>query len=344
MPQPPSRNPDGPPLIWDAHSCLPLDPAADIGMLERHRLAGTGFVSVNVGMDMNPVAQILPVIASFRRQIEAAPDQFLFARTIGDIDLAHATGRLAIGFDLEGAMPLLERPDMVPVFFDLGIRQIHLAYNRNNSVSGGCYDEDMPLTALGHRVVEAIGLAGMLMDCSHTGHRSSLDIIEHSPSPAFFSHANPRAIQGDLRNITDEQIDACAARGGVVCVNGIGRFLTDHAAGTSAILDCIDYLADRIGPRQVGLGLDYAYPDDGMNEFPFGIDRNYWWPAEQGYGVSGLQGVKCARPEQIPEILEGLDKSGYGDPDRRAIMGLNMHTLAASVWPEGTATLPGQAP
>ncbi|MEZ5824417.1 MAG: membrane dipeptidase [Geminicoccaceae bacterium] len=332
MDKPLAANGKDRPLIWDAHSCLPLDPSVDIGVLERHRLAGTTFVSVNIGMDMNPLEQILPVIASFRRQIGEQPERYVAARAIADVDLARSTGRLAVGFDLEGAMPLLERPDMVPLFFDLGIRQIHLAYNRNNPVCGGCYDTDIPLSPLGRRVVEAIGEAGMLMDCSHTGHRSSLDIIEHSPTPAFFSHANPRAIHGDMRNITDEQIDACAARGGIVCVNGIGRFLTDVAAGTPAILDCIDYLADRIGPFRVGLGLDYSYPDEGFEEFPFGVDKGYWWPAEHGYGAGGLQGVRCATPEQIPEILEGLDQRGYKEEHRRAIMGGNMHALAASVW------------
>ncbi|MEZ5836120.1 MAG: membrane dipeptidase [Geminicoccaceae bacterium] len=325
----------GPVLIWDAHSCLPLDPAVDIGMLERHRLAGTGFVSVNVGMDMNPVEQILPLIASWRRQIAAMPDRYVLARGTDDVENARRTGRLAVGLDLEGAMPLLDRPDMVRMFHDLGVRQIHLAYNRNNNVCGGCYDEDVPLSALGRQVVRAVNEAGMLMDCSHTGHRSSLDIIECSSSPAFFSHANPRAIRDDRRNVTDEQIDACAARGGVVCVNGIGRFLTDVAAGTPAILDCIDYLADRIGPLHVGLGLDYSYPGAGFDDFPFGVDRGYWWPSAFGYGAGGLQGVRCARPEQIPEILEGLDRRGYGDSDRRRIMGLNMLELARSVWGAG---------
>ena len=41
-------------LVWDAHACLPLHPDADIGALERHRANGVDFVSINIGMDMNP--------------------------------------------------------------------------------------------------------------------------------------------------------------------------------------------------------------------------------------------------------------------------------------------------
>ena len=165
-----------------------------------------------------------------------------------------------------------------------------------------------------------------------TGHRSSLDIIDSSSSPAFFSHANPRALQADGRNITNEQIDACAKRGGIICVNGVGRFLTDCAAGTSAILDCIDYLADRVGTAHVGLGIDYSYPENGLEELPPWADRNFWWPADEGYGPDGAAGVKIAKPEQIAEICEGLDKRGYKDEECRAILGRNMFEFASSVW------------
>lgn len=91
-----------------------------------------------------------------------------------------------MAFDLEGALPLLGRPEMVQLFYDLGVRQMHLAYNRNNEAAGGCYDEDMPLTPLGRRIVAAIYRAGMFMDLSHTGHRSSLEIMAMGLGPVIF--------------------------------------------------------------------------------------------------------------------------------------------------------------
>ena len=160
------------PLIWDAHSCLPLHPNAQIDMLERHRQAGAAFVSVNVGMDMNPLEQVMAVMASFTRQIEAMPDRFLLAGSIGDVAEAHQSQKMAIGFDLEGGVPLGKRPEMIRLFQKLGVRQMHLAYNRNNEYCGGCYDTDMPLTKLGKAVVKEINANGILMDCSH--HRPPL--------------------------------------------------------------------------------------------------------------------------------------------------------------------------
>src|SRR3954452_25486399 len=134
-------------LVWDAHACLPLHPDRYVTLLRRHHAAGATFVSVNIGMDMNPLMQIFPVIASFRAQIARHADQFLQVDTVDDVLRAKAEGKLAFAFDLEGGIPLCGRPEMVALFRDLGVRQVHLAYNRNNPVGGGCYDEDVPLTA-----------------------------------------------------------------------------------------------------------------------------------------------------------------------------------------------------
>ncbi len=305
-------------LVWDAHACLPLHPDADIGALERHRANGVDFVSINIGMDMNPLPQIMAVIASFRAQLSARSDRFVQVDGASDVLRAKSEEKLAVAFDLGGGVPLGERPEMVQLFYDLGVRQIHLAYNRNNSIGGGCYDDDIPLSALGRRIVAAINEAGMLMDCSHTGYRTSLDIMAASAAPVVYSHANPLALADNGRNIRDDQIDACVATGGVVCVNGVGRFLGDPEAGTAAILRHIDYLVQRIGAERVGLGIDYVY-DLGLNEDPPGLDRARWWPPEHGYGKAGPR-IKIAAPEQFPEITAGLLGLGYAEADVRKIL------------------------
>jgi membrane dipeptidase len=318
-------------LVWDSHACLPLHPDADIGALERHRAGGVDFVSINIGMDMNPLTQIMAVIASFRAQLRARPERFVPVDDVRDVERAKAEGKLAVAFDLEGGVPLGERPEMVQLFYDLGVRQIHLAYNRNNSIGGGCYDHDVPLSGLGRRVVEAINAAGMLMDCSHTGYRTSMDIMALSAAPVIYSHANPLALAANGRNIRDDQIDACVATGGIVSVNGVGRFLGDAQARTPAILRHIDYLVQRVGADHVGLGLDYVY-DLGLDEDPPGLDRAHWWPPEHGYGKDGPK-IKIAAPEQFPEITEGLLAMGYAEADVRKILGENMLAIARRVWP-----------
>jgi membrane dipeptidase len=317
-------------LVWDSHACMPLHPDADLGALARHRAAGVDFVSINIGMDMNPLAQIFTTIASFRAQLRDRPDLFVPVEDAADVERAKAAGKLAVAFDLEGGVPLCERPEMVQLFYDLGVRQIHLAYNRNNAIGGGCYDDDVPLSALGRGIVAAINDAGMLMDCSHTGYRTSMDIMALSHAPVVFSHANPLALAANGRNIRDDQIDACVATGGVICVNGVGRFLGDPGAGTAAIVRHVDHLIERVGPQHVGLGLDYEY-DQGLDDTPPGLDRTYWWPPAHGYGKEGPR-IRIAAPEQFPEITLGLLELGYPEAAVRNILGANMLRVARRVW------------
>ncbi len=191
-------------IVWDAHACLPLIPGHSMEALERHRAAGVSFVSVNVGMDMNPMAQIMRIIAGFRAWLEQHSDHFLLAGSVADVERAKREGKLAVAFDLEGSVMLADDPAMVRLYRDLGVRQIHLAYNRDNSVAGGCHGNDVPLTPLGRRVVEAINRAGLIIDCSHSGYRTSMEIMERSTRPVIFSHSNPRALKNHARNMFGE--------------------------------------------------------------------------------------------------------------------------------------------
>ncbi len=315
-------------LVWDAHSCLPLKPNADLGRLSRHREAGVDFVSINVGMDMTPVADVQAVLAAFRGGIEARAEEFVLVGTVDEIRRAKGQGKLAVAFDLEGSLPLQGEIAMVQRYYDLGVRQIHLAYNRNNSVGGGCHDEDIGLTGFGHQVVAEINRVGMLMDCSHTGHRTSLDIMAASSKPVVFSHANPRALVDHGRNISDAQIDACAATGGVIGVNGVSLFLGDPAAGTEAILRHIDHLVQRVGAAHVGLGIDYSY-EAVTDDVPEDDHPEYWWPEDAGYDFDA---IRFAEPEQFPQITDGLLAMGYPEPDIRGILGENFARVAEATW------------
>ena len=80
-------------ITWEAHACLPLSPQADFAPLDEYRAAGVDYVSINVGMDMNPLSQVLAVIAAFRERIAAHPDRYLLASSVDDIERAAAFRR-----------------------------------------------------------------------------------------------------------------------------------------------------------------------------------------------------------------------------------------------------------
>ncbi|MBL8709348.1 MAG: hypothetical protein JNL25_09150, partial [Rhodospirillaceae bacterium] len=66
-------------IVWDAHACLPLLPNGDMTPLRRHLAAGVTYVSVNVGMDFNPLADCIRVIAGFRDWLRRHGDRYILA-------------------------------------------------------------------------------------------------------------------------------------------------------------------------------------------------------------------------------------------------------------------------
>jgi membrane dipeptidase len=221
---------------------------------------------------------------------------------------------------------------MVALYRQLGVRQIHFAYNRNNSVADGCHDIERGLSPLGRRMVEAVNAAGMLMDCSHTGRRCSLDIMAASSQPVVFSHANPLALVEHGRNVTDEQMRACAATGGVVCVSSVSAFLGVPAPSVSDVARHAAYVAELVGVEHAGLGLDIGFREEGVSDWPEGsVDPDYWWPRAAGYNHA-IARMAYAPVESWLSMSAELQRTGMSAAEAALVMGGNMARVARQVW------------
>lgn len=317
-------------IHWDAHSAVPIKHSYPIRNVIRHKRSGFDFVSINVGMDMNAVGDIMQLLACFRAQI-ASSNEMLLASRIADVIEAKRQGKLAVAFDLEGAVPLLDNLAMIPLYYDLGVRHMHLAYNRRNSVAGGCYEPAAPLTPLGKDVVKTCQRIGMVVDCSHMNERSAMAVMEIAEKPVIFSHSNPRALNPNLRNITDAMIDACARTGGTIGVNGMSNFQFDRRATVEGLLRSIDYIVQRVGPKHAGIGLDYVY-DQEQDALPSDADPNYWFPREHGYDENYYRTSAFVPPDEIPELMNQLARRGYAEDDIEAIWGVNFFRIASECW------------
>ena len=322
------------PLRWDAHACITLHPEAPFTLLDALHAAGVDYISVNLAMDFNPLTQLIPLAARWRERIAADPRRYRLVNSVADIRSAKRDGALALGFDLEGAIPLGEEPAVVGLMRDLGVRQIHLAYNRNNSVADGCHDQERGLTDLGRRMVHAINAAGVLMDCSHTGRRCSLEIMACSRKPVVFSHANPLALVEHGRNITDAQIRACAATGGVVCISGVSAFLGVEQPQARDVARHAAYVAALVGVAHVGVGLDIALDEPGLQDRPAGFDPSHWWPAHAGY-AQGLSKTRYCEPDAWQELPQAMRDEGFLPCEIEAILGENMSRVAEQTWGKG---------
>jgi membrane dipeptidase len=310
-------------LVWDTHACFPLKPNADLQELKRYRESGVNFVSINVGMDMDSFENIFQVLAGYRNYIRSHSDEYVLALSVHDILSAKESNKLAIAFDLEGSEPLLGNIDLISLFYDLGVRQMLLAYNKDNRASGGCLEGKWGLTDFGKDVVREMNRVGMVVDASHMGYRATMDVFEISKDPVIFSHSNPSGLRSHVRNISDEQIQACAKTGGVIGINGIGDFL----GGTQSeeVIEHIEYVVNLVGPEHVGIGLDYVvdkqelmdYVTNNPDIFPPNKMKDF---------------LAFVEPEQFPEFTELLYRKGYSEQVISGILGGNFLRVATTVW------------
>ncbi|MAD60674.1 MAG: peptidase M19 [Myxococcales bacterium] len=317
-------------LRWDAHACLPLSQLSSIEPLLSYHRAGVKYLSVNIGMDLNPLAQVLLSLAHFRSEIRSHP-KLCLAGSLKEIRQASQKDYLSVAFDLEGALPLLDSPEMVYLYRDLGVRQMHLAYNRNNSVAGGCHDQEQGLTRLGFNILDAMNQAGIIVDCSHMSESASLDLITHSRSPAVFSHANPQALVKHQRNISNEQLKAIALHQGVVCLNGVNLFLGEDNPTLDTFLDHICYVSDYVGVEHVGIGLDISFKQGDIDDEPKqNFDPNYWWPKNAGYS-EGIKQIRYLPVDTWISLPQALENRGFTDQEVDLVLGENMARILARV-------------
>ena len=215
-------------LVWDAHAGIFPAVDTDLDLVTDWTDAGVDYVSINIGFDVLNWTESMEVLSAYRAKLGAMSDKVSLVRSIGDVTRAKQAGKLAVTFDIEGVNALNNDVGMVSVYYDLGVRQMLFAYNLNNAGSSGCHDTDHGLTAFGSMIVKEMNRVGMTIDLSHVGQQSTLDIIELSEKPVVFTHSNPRVLWDHERNIWDTQIKACAEKGGVIGVNGMGIFLGEN--------------------------------------------------------------------------------------------------------------------
>jgi len=320
--------------------CVQIWPDADLPNAHRH---GCDVFAVTALRPHEGVDDALSAIMDWHR-IVREHDGLVLARTVADIRAAKASGRASLLLASQDGEFIGDRPERVEAFHALGLRMLIPAYNRDNLLSGGVLEyTDAGLSALGRHVVEECDRVGVVLDASHVSRRASLEMIDASRHPIVFSHANPKALVDNPRNVDDEQIRAVAERGGVIGTVNWGPLLfRDGMTARPTVddfLDHIDYLADLLGSTaNIGIGSDFSlgsYPRHShdrhgphyktvmtkMNEYV----TTYWRAPERfAEGFSTY-------PE-IVDVTAKLKERGYGDDDVEGILGGNFLRVFEQVW------------
>ena len=117
------------------------------------------------------MASTFRIIAHFRRWIERHSEYYVLADSGAATQEGQRTQKLAVFFDIEGGCAIDDQLSLISTYYDLGVRWMLLAYNKNNRLGGGCQDDDCGLTAFGKQVLDEMAQIGMVACCSHVGQR-----------------------------------------------------------------------------------------------------------------------------------------------------------------------------
>lgn len=221
------------------------------------------------------------------------------ARTPSELYQLKSEGKKAIMLGIENGYAIGKDISLIKHFRERGVVYMTLCHNGDNDLcdSARGNGEHGGLSPLGVQAVQEMNRQGMMVDLSHASEKSFYDALEVSKVPIVCSHSSSRALCDHPRNLTDEQLRALAARGGVAQVTLYSGFLRQDSPAT--ICDAIGHLEHMIqvmGIDHVGIGTDFD-------------------------GDGGIIG--CASASELINFTRQLLKKRYNEEDIRCIWGGN---------------------
>jgi membrane dipeptidase len=158
------------------------------------------------------------------------PEIWTLAGSAQDIRRAAREEKIAALMGLEGGYAIDEKIESVEKYFRLGVRYLSPAWSVSLSWAGSSGDEigaTRGLDEFGREVIGEMNRLGIMPDVSHVSDKTFWDMIETSTKPVIASHSNARSLANVPRNLTDDQLRALAATGGVCSVVFYPRFIDE---------------------------------------------------------------------------------------------------------------------
>ena len=182
------------------------------------------------------------------------------ARTPNDLWMNKHLGKKSIMLGIENGLALNGKIENLQHFAQRGIVYMTLCHNGDNDICDSARGSQTHngVSAFGRQVISEMNRLGIMVDLSHAGEKSFYDALELSSQPIVCSHSSCRALCDHPRNLTDDQMRALAAKGGVMQVTLYPGFLVKD--GEATIEDAMRHLEHAInvmGIDHVGLGTDF---------------------------------------------------------------------------------------
>lgn len=300
---------------------------------------GVTCIFKNAGEEGQDPEQLMKRLARFTYTTDMLND-FVFKAALPDKVLEAKKQKKHCLYLTGNGIPLTQRwasvhdeLAFIRIFFQLGIRMMHLTYNRRNMLADGCAESaNGGLSDMGRAAIAEMNRVGVIVDVAHSGWKTSFEAAKASSRPMVASHSACLALNHHIRNKPDEVIRAISDTGGYVGICCISTFL-GRSADLNAMLDHIDYVVKNFGADHVAIGTDTGYrsrADAAENRKvttrPKSRPRfqNFWPPGT--YATTPFSGSLAW--VNWPLFTVGMVQRGHSDSDIQKILGGNVLRVA----------------
>jgi len=299
------------------------------------KASGVTCVIQNAGEEGNEVKRLLKRLAHFTYTTDMMRDFIGKAVTPDDFLLAKKENRHVLYFSGNGVplpqewVSVEEELRYISVFFQLGIRMMHLTYNRRNVIGDGCAEKaNGGLSDFGRAVVKEMNRVGVIVDVAHSGWQTSLEAAQLSERPMVASHTTVASVNKHIRSKPDNVIRAIADTGGYIGICCIPRFL-GGTCDIASMMKHIDYVVKKFGSEHVAIGTDISYTSQFAAEENRKISsirqgRIRWealWPSDDFQEKPEM--VQSMAWTNWPMFTVGMVQMGYSDDVIQKILGGN---------------------
>ncbi|KAI3129358.1 transcriptional regulator family: Fungal Specific TF [Penicillium roqueforti] len=219
---------------------------------------------------------------------------------------AFKSKRISSMLGAEGLHQIGSSLAVIRQMYELGVRYITLTHNCDNAFATAASTvtetgKDNGLSDFGRAAIREMNRLGMMIDLSHTSHRTMRDAIAATRAPVIFSHSACYALAKRLRNTPDDVLRMLRQNGGLIMIFFANKFIRPDNPDKASLEDVVDHIfhaASIAGWDHVGIGSDF----DGT-------------PAV----ASGIEDVSA-----YPRLIEAVMRRGATDEQVRKLVGLNI--------------------
>ena len=306
--------------------------------IEALRTSGITAMAMNMTSNFAELSQVENMFAAVKHRIftwdtivATHPDVFRKVTTVEELNNAKRAGLVGFIYCFQMAAPFGWDLGKLRTFAELGVRQIQLADGSRNYLVDSCWEKtNAGLSRFGFQAIEAFADLGIIVDLSHVGEQSSLDVILASTKPVIYSQSGCLELCPHRRNVSNRNIRALAERGGVFCIYNQSGWLTqDPEISMDHFIAHVEHVINLGGEEAVGVGTDQdvvvmtAMRPTEVADHNRSFERRRNEFPELSWEIRHMRVPELSHPKRLLHLAEALDARRYSPATIEKILGGN---------------------